>query len=284
MRLALAVAAALLATPAAAQASGGGLGVTFGGAGATVPGHDKTYVAISVTHGSLIQAVKRDGGAINNWRSFDRHYGIPAVAYDGSTTGLSADSSTLVLAEAMHRYPPRRTRLIVLDADTLKPRTRLSLPGYYSVDAVSPDGRFIYLVRYTAPVRDINRYEVMVYDLENPGAPDVVVDPEEPDEQMAGMPFARAMSDDGRWAYTFYSAEEPFIHALDTENRTAKCIDLPQLAGRDVSTLKLKVGDGALRLERQSTATLFVDTRTFEVSAPRPLWWPCLRPFGQCIA
>jgi hypothetical protein len=169
----------------------------------------------------------------------------------------------------MTRYPPRRTRLRVLDTFRLKTQHRLSLPGYSSVDAVSPDGRFIYLVRYTAPIRDITRYEVLVYDLENPGAPAPVVDPSEPDEQMGGVPWSRAVSDDGRWAYTLYGAEEPFIHALDTVGRTAKCIDLPQLAGKDLSLAKL-----ALRGDRLDVGALaVVDTRTFAVTdAPAVAW------------
>ena len=199
---------------------------------------------------TVIQQVRRAGGEIPRWRDLKGRYGVPAAAYDGSTTGLSADGRTLVLVELASTYPPDRTRLLVLDAPTLRHRTRLNLPGYYSVDAVSPDGRWIYLVRYTAPLRDINRYEVVAYDLLNPGAPEPIVDPEEPDEQMGGMPLSRAVSPDGRFVYTLYGAEEPFIHALDTEGRTAKCIDLPQFAGQDISSLRIGLVDGEVRLMR----------------------------------
>jgi hypothetical protein len=61
------------------------------------------------------------------------------------------------------------------------------------------------------------------------------VDPREPDEDMRGYPITRASSPDGRWAYTLYdgAGKHPFVHALDTQGRTAACIDLDGLAGRD---------------------------------------------------
>ena len=49
---------------------------------------------------------------------------------------------------------------------------------------------------------------------------------------MRGSPLTRATSPDGRWAYTLYDGAggTPFVHALDTSTRTARCIDLPTLA------------------------------------------------------
>ena len=47
---------------------------------------------------------------------------------------------------------------------------------------------------------------------------------------MTGVPVTRLPSPDGRWDYTLYqSAEHPFVHALDTQRRTAVCIDLDDL-------------------------------------------------------
>ena len=45
-----------------------------------------------------------------------------------------------------------------------------------------------------------------------------VVDPRETDEKMRGNPISRALSPDGRWAYTLYDGGggTPFVHALDT--------------------------------------------------------------------
>ena len=73
--------------------------------------------------------------------------------------------------------------------------------------------------------------------------PQSFIDPTAPDEQMRGTPMTRAMSPDGRCAYTLYQGFDgtPFIHVLDTAGITARCIDLDTLAGQDVSAFRLDV-------------------------------------------
>jgi len=66
---------------------------------------------------------------------------IPAVAYDGSAAGLSADGTTLVLIEPRKSFPRAETTLVVLDTRALRVRTLVRLRGDFSFDAVSPDGR-----------------------------------------------------------------------------------------------------------------------------------------------
>src|SRR4051794_19677023 len=112
----------LLGLPGAAPGAGGPVSPIQGGAGASAPGGDVTYVAIGVRGGTLVQRVRRAGGAVDGWRVLPGSYGVPGVAYDGSATGLSADGRTLVLAANQRRYPPRTTRLAVLDAAHLKLR------------------------------------------------------------------------------------------------------------------------------------------------------------------
>jgi hypothetical protein len=101
-----------------------------------------------------------------------------------------------------------------------------------------------------------------------------VVDPLD-EEKMGGLPVTRATSADGRWAYTLYdrAGKPPFVHALDTRGRTAKCIDLDLLGARrtDVYQLKLGVGppsSGRLSVTAKGSPVALIDTRTFRVSAP----------------
>jgi hypothetical protein len=63
-------------------------------------------------------------------------------------TGLAADGRTLVLAELLGGAVPRTTRLLVLDTPRLAVRTRVALPGWSIVDAISPDARWLYLIHY----------------------------------------------------------------------------------------------------------------------------------------
>ena len=102
--------------------------------------------------------MRRNGGRIDRDLRLHGSFGVPRVAWDGSTTGLSADGGTLVLASTT----PKPTRLMVLDARRLRPIARVSLPGYYAVDAISPDGRWLYFIHYPS-VRNVVDYEVRAY-------------------------------------------------------------------------------------------------------------------------
>jgi hypothetical protein len=247
--------------------------VVQAGAGASAPGGQFTYVAMPQGRGTLVERIRRNGGAVDSWRTIAGHFGVPGVAYDGSTTGLSADGATLVLANAVRSYPVTRTRLVVLDTGRrLRPRARIDLPGWFTVDAIAPDGRWMYLIHYTS-VSNTNHYEVRAYDLRKRRMiAKPVIDPREPDEKMQGLPISRVVSADGRWAYTLYMrpGEAPFIHALDTQGRTAACIDLDDLTADDIADGRLALADGGsiLRVNGDAGPLALVNTKTFAVRKP----------------
>jgi hypothetical protein len=63
----------------------------------------------------------------------------------------------------------------------------------FSVDAISPDGRSLYVIEY--PGEDLLDYHVRVLDTRTGRRdPRAVVDPRKPDEQMGGMPKWRGSS------------------------------------------------------------------------------------------
>src|SRR5689334_15623760 len=100
-----------LATAApTAQAAGGPVGA-MAGAGAQRPGDPSAYVAIPEGRRTLLQQV--EGSQVVRYRTLPGSYGIPGAAYDGSTTGLSADGRTLVLAP--FASSPTHTRLLPID-------------------------------------------------------------------------------------------------------------------------------------------------------------------------
>jgi len=177
-----------LVAPPSAAAAGGPVPPLQGGAGVSLPGRDVNYVALAAGRKTVVARVRRAGGIVERSRLLPGSFGIPGAAYDGSGTGLSADGRMLVLAGAISRYPVARTRLLVLDARRLRARARIVLPGAFAVDAISPTGRWLYLIHYTSS-GDTSRYDVRAYDV--PGhhlvaAP--VVDPRERDEAMRGLP------------------------------------------------------------------------------------------------
>ena len=272
MRRALATSLCGLALlPAAsAAADGGPMPPMQGGAGVALPGGPVNFVAVGagVRH-TILERIRRGTGVVERSRVIDGYFGIPAVAFDGSTTGLSADGRSLVLAQYPRTYPPKSTPLVVLDAIRFRQRMRVTLPGMSVVDAISPDGRWLYFTHYRKP--NALDYEVLAYDLqERKVMTKPIVDPREPDEKMQGQPVTRLVSPDGRWAYTLYSRgpEKPFIHALDTSGRTAACVDLPLNANLDqVFEMRLRFGPGgALQVTHDGNALVDVNAKTFAVS------------------
>jgi dipeptidyl aminopeptidase/acylaminoacyl peptidase len=230
----------------------------LGGAGVSTWTGPVNYVAVSAGRDTVVERVTRDGGRVERTRVLSGHFGIPGAAYDGSTTGLSADGRTLVLAELPSRLTT--TRLLVLDTRNLRVRKHIALPGFLSVDAISPDGRTLYVLRYPKAQPGGLTYDVMALDLRTGRLRgDPITDPREPDEKMGGIPLTRTMSPDGRWAYTLYSGDHNFIHALDTQEGTARCIDLP---GGDLSAERLSLSGPTLLVGDAAT----IDLRTFALA------------------
>ena len=266
--LVLVTVAALLAV-ASARADGlPVLGVDVSSSGvATADG--ARYVTMASGGRTVVARVAAAGGRLLVWRSLPGTFTIPAVAYDGSAGGLSADGKTLALIEPRQSFPRAQTRFLILGRG-LAVRRQVTLRGDFSFDAVSPDGAWLYLIHYTS-AQDPTRYLVQRYDLRDgrlSAAP--VVDPSQPGEKMRGNPLTRATSADGRWAYTLYDGggATPFVHALDTVAGSAHCIDLEVLSSKtDLSRVRLAVAGGRLEIRGIPHGALNVDLRSFRVTA-----------------
>lgn len=278
LRTALLGAALIGAGAGAADVRADGLpviGVDAGPGGVAAAGGEVRYVTLPAPGGTVVARVERPDGLVPGSTFLRGRFVVPVVAYDGSAGGLSADGRTLVLLRPRVRFPRARTTLAVLDPQRLRLRRLVALRGDFSFDALSPDGRWLYLIQYPFP-RDMTRYSVRAYDvraghlLARP-----IVDPDEWTAVMRGAPITRRTSPNGRWAYTLYDGAgmAPFVHALDTRARRAVCIDLPMLSGRvDLFTLRLGGGgDGrSLTVTRRGRTLAVVDTRSFRVSKPPP--------------
>jgi hypothetical protein len=245
-----------------------------GHTGVGIGGSSLRYVALPSGPDTVVQRVSASPWRVRSTIRVSGRYGIPGAAYDGSTTGLSADGRTLILEQVPPRSGVKTTRLLDLDARRMAVRRRIALPGWSTVDAISPDGRWIYLIHYRSS--DITNYEVLAYDLRHGRMlTKPIVDPRDRDEAMTGFPVSRVMGAGGRWAYTLYGrpSNGPFIHALDTVDARARCIDLPSLADADFASAQLQLSHGGatLRVSIGGVVRATINTRTFAVSSPAPV-------------
>ncbi len=267
--LGLALVLATLTAVSSARADGlPVLGIDVGPTGVATSSGLAHYVTLPADGSTVVARVSTTTGDVLRSQAVPGTFTIPAVAYDGSASGLSHDGGTLVLIEPRASFPRRDTRLLVVDARTLRPRRSVHLRGDFSFDAISPGGSWIYLIEYTSS-SDPTRYVVRAFDTRTGRfAERAVVDPNAPGEKMRGNPLSRVTSSDGRWAYTLYDGAggTPFVHALDTSTRTAKCIDLTALAGNShLWNLRLGLDQRSqvLRVVLRRSTVAAVDLRTF---------------------
>jgi len=260
--------AGLMVLVGSASGAGPSPGVTFGSPGIVSHDGKLRYLAMRAGTGTLVEAVATRGGVVRRSRFLKGRFGVPLVAYDGSTGGLARNSKRLVLYSRVSRPGGTKTRYIVLDPRTLKVRSRLILNGDFGFDALSPDGSLMYLIHLKSASGSGVDYEVRALDV-NSGRlfAGAIVDRREPDEQMTGIPMTRVGSDDASWAYTLYDSEHGlFVHALHTTAREAFCIDVPlNLADNERGHVRMRLRGGSLLLRLRGKTLATIDTRTFEV-------------------
>jgi hypothetical protein len=265
------------------------LGIDVGQQGVTAVGSPDRYVTINDGEWTIVQRIARNGGRVLAWQKILGTFTIPAVAYDSSASGLSADGSTLVLIQPRQAFPRASTTFALFDARKLALERTFTLRGDFSFDAVSPRGKKMFLINYTSPA-DPTRYTVRAYDLvAHALVAKPVIDPAEKNpDKMRGAPITRMTSPDGRWAYTLYdgAGSEPFVHALDTATSRAHCIDLPMLVGNQALwDLRFTHGPGTqIRIGTSGQALAVVDTSTFAASVPSVAAPSNLRPWPIAVA
>jgi hypothetical protein len=270
--LAAALALAVTAGGAGANGSAFSPGLVYGGDGVLAHDASVRYVTLTTENSTLVSVIRRESGHVERWKLLRGFYGIPLVAYDGTSGGLSGNGKRLVIAS----YGPAPgttgvTRFAVLDAKSLLVRRFVRLAGSYSFDAIAPDGSTLYLTQHiragTNPL-----YRVRSYDVRTGILRGAVVDRIEGAQDMGGEPVTRAASADGRWAYTLYARAKhgPFIHALDTAKREAFCIGLPLSLSRDDQwqlRLKLRERSELLTVRSRNGILATVDTESWEVES-----------------
>jgi hypothetical protein len=103
---------------------------------------------------------------------------------------------------------------------------KVTLRRGFTVDAMSPDGHWLYLIQH----KNGHQYAVRRLNLRNGVLyPRALVEKGE-QEQMAGTPAGAIQSFDGNWQFTLYvnaTHKTAFVHALSLNQSYTVCIDLP---------------------------------------------------------
>jgi len=274
--LALALALVPLALAAGSARAGGGEGlpgVVTGPRGALDAAAGVRYVARPGSGSTRVEAVRvRDGRAVRR-TSVRGMFGIARVAFDGSTEGVSYDGKTLVLADA--RRGAATSRFAVLDTAPLRLRKTIELAGVWAYDALSPDGRILYAIRYALDAAGGPRYTVRAVSLETGRQlGGVIVDKSNPTAVMTGSPWSRVLGVGGSWAYTLYAKAKGtgFVHALDTLQQRAVCIELPWRSAT-LTRVRLSLANAGrtLVLSRGRDGRIAtIDTSTFRLRILKP--------------
>ena len=226
------------------------------------------YVALPAGKTTEVQVVDREGDVRRHMR-INGSWGIPLVAYDGTAEGLFPNARTLLLAQSLYDGQTVRTttKFTLVDTRRMKVSRRIQLKGAFTFDALSRDGRYVYMIEYMSP-EDPSSYRVRAYDLKGAGLlSKIVSDKRSWATDMRGLPIARVWKEG--WAYTLYGANaKPFIHALDTQNVAAVCINLPWKTSPDrIFDYRLRVdGDGHLVVRGPNGRALAViDRQSFKI-------------------
>jgi hypothetical protein len=231
------------------------------------PGGTVRFGALATGDSTAVTKAQIRGGRVVRARVLHGRWGVPVVANDGTSGGLSADGSALVLVRAASSYPARRTTLAVLGTGRFEVRRTIELKGKWNFDALSPDASTLYLVQTTDP--QSSRYAVRAYDMRaHRLLPDPVVDASEPDEPMRGFPVTRKTGPGGRWEYTLYAGgSHPFIHALDTVRRESLCLDLPDRLARRIWSARLAIRGGTVQVLHGDRVVASASRRPHQASA-----------------
>ena len=262
-----------LASGTAAAGGGPSPGVMTGWDGTMDAARSVRYVAMPVARTTIVAAVRTSDGRMLRYTTIKGGFGVPIVAFDGTTEGISRDGLTLVLADIGANR--QETHFAVLSTTTLRLRKAVTLRGFWAFDALSRDGRTLYAIQYLSAGQN-PRYNVRAVSLVT-GKPlgGAIVDKREPDEEMNGSPWARVRSANGAWAYTLYANPNgtAFVHALDTARRRAFCVDLPwRSTTQAIARVRLsleRAGRSLVLSQRAAGRLAAVDTRSFEVRSFR---------------
>ena len=224
---------------------------------------------------SLIEDLVVQPGFGGRTRSISGAWRLPTVGLDPMPAGVSADGSTIVLVEDRPEgAAPTGVSRFAIVARSLRSEPRIvELPGAFDFDTLSPDGSILYVAEHV-PGPLAGRYQVRAIDTATGLMRDaIIVDKRNVDEAMAGWAIDQELRPDGMVLTLYRGVEHPFIHALQSVEAWAFCIDLPTRGMDDSSATAdwgvVATADGRSNLAINATLAMIVDVDPGEFTVRR---------------
>jgi YVTN family beta-propeller protein len=213
----------------------------------------------SVRGAMLIDTDPATGATLRQLR-LPGDYQLPPATLSGLPGGLSQNGRWLAVeAFDMAGSTPSATHFLVIDTTYHGSPRRVDLKGFFNFDAISNDGKRLYLIEFvTSTIYRVRMYNVAAGLMD----PTIVFDKSDGSQAMAGLRLAGVASPDGSMLYSMYVREKqgPFIHALTLDGPIAFCIDLPGAGygsdgGGDAFRWSLALSPDGTRLYAANAAT-----------------------------
>jgi len=205
-------------------------------AGLSSQDHQRLYTATAANGHTTISVIDTLSGSRIRSFSIAGMYSTAATSYDSAV--LSASGQWLALRElGQGGQGVNETTIALVDTRAGKLTKMIHLGGDYTLDAMSPGGKALYVLQKLNDT--VGHYYVRVYNvdenaLEDTPIVDKTVSDPNGDPNMTGVGLARQVSAGGTYAYTLYidtRRNYAFIHELPLNDQVyppiAHCIDLP---------------------------------------------------------
>src|SRR5438094_323867 len=203
--------------------------------GTAAPDWSRYYTVTPLSGSARLTAIDPGSGRTLAQTTIPAGYALPNFSYAGTSAGLSPNGQWLALtSQGKHADSGLVTNFLVGASSLSDPFLSLQVDGDFSFDALSNDGRSLYLIQ---KMIDPNHYQVRLYDISARSlVAQPVVDKREPNEPMEGIRGA-ALSADGR---TLFAVGQTGLVAIDTATLRVR---LRILSGETVDSIRLSADD-----------------------------------------
>jgi hypothetical protein len=176
---------------------------------------------------------------------------VPIVTTRGMRAGPSSDGTSLALV-ASSPGSSSETRFVVV---TKSNATNITLTGQWTFDAISPDGRRLYLAQSIGgdayiirPVDVFTGTAGVALTIKSVAVN--VVPSDEDGPRMEGLPMERLASSPDGFVLTLYDGPGfPFVHALQIRDSYTLCYDLPKSMKAIAAELTLRSTTNAAKFD-----------------------------------